>query len=272
MLRDTARRAAPQHEVEGDLRRNESPLPSPLPAGGERARVVDAAREALCSAADNDQDESRKRPSVTRDGFAMKPRLNRVAASRQARASMRGIVGLTFVALVAFGPHDAARAAGAAICNAYAKEAAAKAQGVRDLACGYDLKDPRWTTDRKSHSGWCRASPDKAVASEQAQRRAQMNLCQTCSVYADMAVEAAAENKKLNCGLSGPNWNDNKSDHFAWCMAMRDQESTVNPDVAAATRAIETKFETVTRRETIDRTLRIMKCKTDIANPPAARP
>jgi citrate lyase beta subunit len=37
--------------------------------------------------------------------------------------------------------------------------------------------------------------------------------------------EAAAQGKKFNCGLTGPRWNDSKSDHFAWCMSLRDDES-----------------------------------------------
>jgi hypothetical protein len=185
---------------------------------------------------------------------------------------MRLAVGLAFAATGLLLSRLPAHSASAAICDTYAKEAASKAQGVRDFGCGYDLKDPRWITSRKSHSDWCRASPVKTVADETARRRGEMNLCQTCRVYADMAVEAAVENKKLNCRLSGSSWNESKSDHFAWCMALRDEESTGVPDLAARYQSIATKIETKTREETLARRLQLMKCETLVLPPQGSRP
>jgi len=174
---------------------------------------------------------------------------------------MRLVAGLAVAAIALLSSRMSAHSAGAALCDAYAKESAAKAQGVRDFACGYDLKDPRWTTNRKGHASWCRATPEKAVADETARRRGDMNLCQTCRAYADMAVEAAAENKKNKCRLTGPAWTENKSDHFAWCMALRDNENAAGPDIAATYQTIATKIQTVIRQETVKRKIQIVQCQ-----------
>ena len=104
---------------------------------------------------------------------------------------------------------------------------------MRQSDCGYDLKDPRWATDRKDHARWCRANPEKAVAAETAWRRGEIKLCEDCRAYARVAAESAAENTKRNCGLSGPRWNGKASDHFAWCMALRGGESAASESAAS---------------------------------------
>jgi hypothetical protein len=166
---------------------------------------------------------------------------------------------------------DSARAASAATCNAYVKEAVAKAQGIRQFDCRYDLNDPFWTTDRKRHTQWCRASPEKTVAAETARRRGEMQVCLSCRAYAAMAVDAAAESSKLKCGFSGPKWSGNAADHFAWCMAMRDHEAA-RSDVAAANKSITVKIQDVTHPETLDRRLQIVKCKIEFSIRRDARP
>src|SRR5450432_489495 len=162
---------------------------------------------------------------------------------------MHVVVGLALAAIAFLIPFRQSQAAGAAVCDTYIKEAAAKAQGVRLFDCGYDLNDPRWTTDRKSHARWCRASPEEAVAKETAYRRGEMKLCQTCRAYAEIAAEAAAESDKLKCGLSGPSWNVHADAHFSWCMALRDNESAAGADVAAAYKSITAKIQNVTHPE-----------------------
>ena len=170
-------------------------------------------------------------------------------------------VGLAFAAIALFWSCLPAQSASAAICDAYAKEATSKAQGVRDFACGYDLKDPRWTTERKSHASWCRANPEKTVAAEMAQRRGEIKLCSECRAYANYAVKSAAENDKLKCGFAGPRWNATAADHFGWCMALRAGESAAGTDVAAAYKAIAEKIETSTHSETLERIVQIAACK-----------
>lgn len=174
---------------------------------------------------------------------------------------MLRIIGVALAAAVLFSAGSQAQAAGDAICGVYARESAAKAQGVRQFDCGYDLKEPRWTTDLKDHARWCRANPEKTVAAETARRRGEIGLCAECRSYARVAVESAAENGKRNCGLSGPRWNDKAANHFTWCMALRNGESAAGADIAASYKTIAEKIEKSTRSETIERLTGIAKCK-----------
>ena len=168
---------------------------------------------------------------------------------------------VTLAAVVLLATGSEARAASRAVCDAYTKESAAKAQGIRQFGCGYDLKDPRWTTDRKDHARWCRANPEKSVAAQTAWRRGEIKLCAECRAYARVAAESAAENRKRNCGFSGPRWNDKASDHFAWCMALRNGESAAGAEIAASYKTITEKIEKSTYSETLDRITDIARCK-----------
>ncbi len=185
---------------------------------------------------------------------------------------MHVVVGLALAAIAFLIPLRQSQAAGTAVCDTYVKEAVAKARGMRSFGCGYDLNDLRWTTDRKSHAQWCRASPEDAVAKETAYRRGEMKLCQSCRAYAEIAAEAAAESDKLKCGFSGTRWNVHPDTHFSWCMALRDNESAAGFDVAATYKSITTKIQNVTHPEAFERRLQIVKCKVSGANPPEAPP
>jgi hypothetical protein len=146
-------------------------------------------------------------------------------------------------------------AAEATSCKAYAGEAAAKARGVREFACGFDLNNPRWTIIGDAHARWCRTVPRAEVATEAAARRADVKRCVACRVYARLAVAAMTENTKLACGLSGPRWSNDPSAHFGWCMqpatsdtARTDSksrevpaagvEASINPETALRSRAL----------------------------------
>jgi hypothetical protein len=152
-------------------------------------------------------------------------------------------------------------AADAATCQLYVKEAVAKARGVREFSCEYDLKEPRWSTDRKSHSRWCRAAPEDEVARETAQRRGEMKLCGECRAYARASAEFAAENGKLKCGLTGPRWSGDATAHFGWCMALRENEGAAGAGIAVSHQSIAEKMEKSTRSETLDRIVQIATCK-----------
>ena len=158
-------------------------------------------------------------------------------------------------------PHGRASAAGGAVCDAYAREAVTKAQGVRQFACGYDLKDPRWAAEPSRHARWCKAASEDAVAGESARRRGEIRLCLECRAYARAAVELAAENSKLKCGFTGPRWGSDAQGHFGWCMALRDDETPAGTDIAAAYQSIVVKLEKSTHSETLDRVTQIATCK-----------
>ncbi len=169
---------------------------------------------------------------------------------------------------------DGARAAGADACGAYAREAVAKAHGVKDLACGYDLTDARWATDLKRHTQWCRTTPKDAVAKETAQRREQMTLCRTCRVYADLAAGSAANNTALKCGLTGPRWNTDSAAHFAWCMAQSGNGAAPSAQATASDDASGAGISRTMQSETGRRLLAIEVCKKRQSNlhvPPARR-
>jgi len=67
-------------------------------------------------------------------------------------------------------------------CIAYGDAAAAAAKEVRELACGFDLGNPRWaSTDPKPHWDWCDAASDDDVAQEWAVRNSQLSACEAAS-------------------------------------------------------------------------------------------
>jgi hypothetical protein len=167
-------------------------------------------------------------------------------------------------------PTGAARAADAKTCDAYVKEAAAKAQAVRQLGCGYELNDPRWAAGQAGHARWCKTAPKEAVVTETAHRRGQFKLCQLCRSYADLATAAAADNANAKCGFSGARWSARAEDHFGWCTATRNTDDAAKAIAAGSYAALTATMEQSLGRETGERTLGIAKCK--LPPTPARRP
>jgi hypothetical protein len=62
------------------------------------------------------------------------------------------------------------------------------------------------------------------VDTESNNRKFQVDRCGICREYAEGAMAAVAENKKLNCKLSGPRWSENAGAHFGWCMSLKTTE------------------------------------------------
>jgi hypothetical protein len=174
---------------------------------------------------------------------------------------MRMIIGVALAAVALLFAGGRSQAAGAAACDVYATEAVGKAQGVRQFSCGYDLKEPRWTTDRKSHARWCREAPEDAVARAAAERRGEMKLCGECRAYARASAEFAAENRKLKCGLTGPRWSGDAQAHFGWCMALRESEGAAGGDIVVSYQSIAEKMAKSTHSETLERIEQIATCK-----------
>jgi len=147
------------------------------------------------------------------------------------RRSIGSIILTAFAVLLSA---IACRAAEKATCDAYVNEAVSKAQGIREFKCGFELDDPRWGMDRDGHARWCKDASKEDVALEQARRRGEIKLCQTCRAYADVAVAAAADKTKLECGFEGARWNGNAEDHFGWCIQQRRTIGADEKNVAAA--------------------------------------
>src|SRR5215475_2965121 len=105
-------------------------------------------------------------------------------------------------------------------CQSYADDAAKAANQVRQLKCGFNLKDDRWaSSDASLHKRWCLTASDDDVNEEQNERDADLNRCKVCRSYAKAAVDANRLNIKYHCGLSGDRWGSNEDAHFSWCMA-----------------------------------------------------
>jgi hypothetical protein len=164
----------------------------------------------------------------------------------------------------------AAHAADAKTCDAYVKEATAKAQAIRQLNCGIDLNDARWGAGRSGHASWCKAASKDALATETAHRRGQFKLCQLCRTYADLATAAAADNATARCGFSGARWSTRAEDHFGWCMTARDTDDAAKAMAAGSYAALAAVMEQSLGMETGERTLRIADCK--LRQPAARRP
>ena len=152
-------------------------------------------------------------------------------------------------------------AADAAFCRSYVKEAVAKAQGVRQFACGYDLKGLRWTTDRKRLAQWCQAAPQEEVVKEMADKRGELKLCGECRAYARASSEFAAENRRRKCGLTGPRWSNDAAAHFDWCMALRENKGATGAGTAAWYQSIADKMEKSVHFEILGRIEQIATCK-----------
>ena len=128
----------------------------------------------------------------------------------------------------------AAPAADAKTCDAYVKEATAKAQGIRQFNCGFDGNDPRWSTERSGHAAWCKTADKEMVSRENAHRRGEIKLCQTCRTYAALAAAAAADNVSRKCGYDGPRWGSAPEAHFGWCMAQYTRPAADEKDLRVA--------------------------------------
>lgn len=121
-----------------------------------------------------------------------------------------------------------ADAAGTAMCRDYASRAvdAARANAVR--GCGYG--GARWTPSYNVHFEWCRGASPFDVQQETAARAGELAQCggrppmggggDRCDVYARAALRDMERNLRNGCGLGGPMFNTNYSDHYNWCRSV----------------------------------------------------
>jgi hypothetical protein len=183
---------------------------------------------------------------------------------------MHKAICAAFMAMALLLPTGAARAADAATCDAYVKEAVAKSQAVRQLGCGYEPNDPRWAAGQTGHARWCKSASKEAVVTETAHRRGQFKLCQLCRSYADLATAAAADNANAKCGFSGARWSARAEDHFGRCTATRNTDDAAKAIAAGSYAALTATMAQSLGLETGERTLGIAKCK--LRPTPARRP
>lgn len=110
-------------------------------------------------------------------------------------------------------------------CEYYASNAVKSAMEVRELRCEYDLDHPEWSLDRDGHLRWCRGATEESVMRESGHRDSFLKICRRCSGYADQAVQMLQRSNSYdaNCGFGGPEWSSNRSDHFRFCVAARQE-------------------------------------------------
>lgn len=77
-------------------------------------------------------------------------------------------------------------------CNGYAAEAtSAVVQGAMNNCC---YSGDAWNADRIAHFDWCRGATAQAVQAERDRRRAAVEKCERCKLYAEDAVSAQSTN------------------------------------------------------------------------------
>jgi hypothetical protein len=117
-------------------------------------------------------------------------------------------------------PSFGARAADDATCDRYAAEAVSEGAQNAVKMCGFS--GPAWGTDPgrdySGHLNWCLAANAESVEKEANRRRDMIGKCSFCSNYAQLAVDAYAQQEKLFCGNpGGPRWSSNYNGHLQWC-------------------------------------------------------
>ena len=112
-------------------------------------------------------------------------------------------------------------------CRDYAEKATTAAKEAERLGCG--LYGDRWTRIYTRHYNWCRLANRNERTEESAKRFKELKVCraeqdngadEACQTYAEQAVQQNADNKKLNCGLTGERWQSRIEPHYKLCLTL----------------------------------------------------
>lgn len=129
-------------------------------------------------------------------------------------------------------------------CERYARHALEQFDVARGEKCE-KLDYPVWSMDFKHHYDWCREVPMSEAEKGNELRVSVLRECRNkvvrgsvtgtistvdtgkaaamlndlaCQDYAKKASLQQQTNLKNNCGMQGPQWNENYNDHYNWCM------------------------------------------------------
>lgn len=125
-------------------------------------------------------------------------------------------------------------------CQTYADEAISQFAENIDNQCGFT--GPRWNANKARHYQWCLDAREQDRKAESEARTSLINRCiqdaqkrQRCEDYADAAIQSAARNVNLRCGLRGPGvrWSRYRDDHVDFCLAARQAALDTEDDVRA---------------------------------------
>ena len=110
-------------------------------------------------------------------------------------------------------------------CRDYAEQSVSDSGENRRLGCGFG--GARWSGDGDGHAEACRTASPKARARELKIRQELLGICRAdagraakCREYSNLAVEHQKANIANGCGFTGPRWNSNYEEHFAFCMGV----------------------------------------------------
>jgi hypothetical protein len=181
------------------------------------------------------------------------------------QSSCRRLFSFRLIAGVLFSLATPALAADPATCIRYVAEAVAAAADVRQLDCGFDLSQSRWTTNEAEHTRWCRSVDNDTVEEESQSRQYYVERCGTCRAYADLAKSAANDNILYSCRYSGERWVIDPARHFNWCMTVtwRTGGTFIFPSLHKPWDRVK---EEIVNRETGARTQAIAECKQRFVN------
>ncbi len=115
-------------------------------------------------------------------------------------------------------------------CIKYANVAVQQYQEAKNRKCGFT--GPRWSNNTPHHYNWCIRGNNHKRANFENQRRAQEvqqckakakgpgsgSIADTCTNYANVAVQQYQQAKNRNCGFTGPRWSNSTPHHFNWCI------------------------------------------------------
>jgi len=119
-------------------------------------------------------------------------------------------------------------------CDQYTKSAISQNQENISKGCGFG--GPRWNSDYNHHYKWCVNVPKQFADFETSERDKEIKGCSgtrspglknegvpvgpdaRCDQYAKTAVSQDRQNMERACGLTGPAWNGNYSNHYDWCV------------------------------------------------------
>ena len=123
-------------------------------------------------------------------------------------------------------------------CDHYGRMAVAEAQTNVANRCGF--AGPAWSGAIQEHVRFCQSAPPSRVRDETASRERQLLEClnrgggsidQICDAYAVQAVSQFVQSTREKCGaaFAGPQWTDDRGQHYRWCRthapAERDRET-----------------------------------------------
>jgi hypothetical protein len=179
---------------------------------------------------------------------------------------MRSLIQLFAFCLLALSPQCALSQdiPNPRLCPEVINEWLGHAQEIRQLGgCGLEPGSSYLSTNRKVQTEICLSNSDDTTESRTADIRDTVSKCRYCRAYTDAAVSAAKDNVLFGCGYIGDRWTTKASDHFNWCMNLRDCKPIcvvffLCHDACLARPALQ---EIYSDRETSARTQDIAECK-----------